>query len=227
MNLKNYSTESDSREMNDGAISRRMIIGSSGMAFLGLLGGSVLGREQEEVDWERVKEAQEKLREMNREVQRRGQEASLQRLRERIGPEKSAFLEQVRNAGSVEDRMKVMQDWHVQQSMANLQKQLGASEEEWRVIQPRLETVYRLRHPPASFAQEDTSPSAVVTRLTKELWELLDNKDAKPEEIKAKLTALRAAKEKVRQELVKARQDLRKLMSIRQEAVLVLSELLD
>jgi hypothetical protein len=50
---------------------------------------------------------------------------------------------------------------------------------------------------------------------------------AKPEEIKAKLTALRAAKEQARQDLVKARQDLRQLMTLRQEAVLVLNGLLD
>ena len=50
---------------------------------------------------------------------------------------------------------------------------------------------------------------------------------AKPEEIKAKLTALRAAKERATQELAKARQGLRQIMNLRQEAVLVLNGLLD
>lgn len=66
-----------------------------------------------------------------------------------------------------------------------------------------------------------------VTRLTRELWELLDNKETKVEEIKARLTALRDARKKVQQELTKARQQLRPILTLRQEAVLVLSELLD
>jgi len=45
--------------------------------------------------------------------------------------------------------------------------------------------------------------------------------------INVKLTALRAAKEKARQELAAAQQSLRQLMTIRQEAVLVLNSLLD
>jgi Spy/CpxP family protein refolding chaperone len=66
-----------------------------------------------------------------------------------------------------------------------------------------------------------------VEQRTRELREVLADKEAKPEEIKAKLTAFRAAKEQARQELVKARQDLRQLMTLRQEAVLVVNGLLD
>ena len=66
-----------------------------------------------------------------------------------------------------------------------------------------------------------------VDQAKSELRELLSNKDAAPEQIKAGLTALRLANEKARQELAKARQDLRQLMTVRQEATLVLSGLLD
>lgn len=41
------------------------------------------------------------------------------------------------------------------------------------------------------------------------------------------MTALRAAKEQVRQELVKAQGNLHEIMTIRQEAVLVLNGLLE
>lgn len=140
-------------------------------------------------------------------------------------PNLRAFREEMGRGGSIS--MKAMQDWQRKQSLENLKKQLGVSEEEWKVIQPRLEAVYLLRHPPGSVAQEDTSASAMVTRLARELWELLNNKETKAEEIKAKLTALRKAKEKVQQELTKARQQLRQILTICQEAVLVLSELLD
>ena len=47
------------------------------------------------------------------------------------------------------------------------------------------------------------------------------------EAIKAKLTALRAAKEKDRRELAAARQSLRQVLTLRQEAHLVLHGLLE
>jgi hypothetical protein len=208
----------------EGVISRRAIVGSSGVAILCMLAGSAFG--QERISEEDMRKASERRWEAMQEAQRRREEAAFQRNLERH-PEMRAFYEQVGRGGSIQDSMKAMQDWQRKQSLENLKNQLAVSEEEWKVIGPRLEGVYLLRHPPASVSEEDTSASAVVTRLTKELWELLNNKEAKPEEIKAKLTALRNARERVRQELTKARQELRKLMTVRQEAVLVLSELLE
>jgi hypothetical protein len=46
-------------------------------------------------------------------------------------------------------------------------------------------------------------------------------------EIKAKLGALRVTKEKARGELASARRNLRQVMTVRQEAVLVLNGLLE
>ena len=68
---------------------------------------------------------------------------------------------------------------------------------------------------------------APVEQKKSELRQLLANQDALPEQIKGALAALRTAKEKARQDLAKARQDLRQLMTVRQEAVLVLGDLLD
>ncbi len=47
------------------------------------------------------------------------------------------------------------------------------------------------------------------------------------DQIKARLAALRAVKQKAAQELATAKQDLRQLMTLPQEAELVLSGLLD
>ncbi len=47
------------------------------------------------------------------------------------------------------------------------------------------------------------------------------------DQIKARLGALRSAKEKAQQELATAQHSLRQLMTLRQEAVLVLNGLLD
>ena len=54
------------------------------------------------------------------------------------------------------------------------------------------------------------------------LREVLEKDDASPDEIRAKLTALRAAKESARQKLAAAQKDLRDVLTLKQEAQLVL-----
>ncbi len=66
-----------------------------------------------------------------------------------------------------------------------------------------------------------------MERRNSELRELLRDEGPAVDKIKAGLMALRAAKEKAAQELVAAKRDLRELMTLRQEAELVLSGLLD
>jgi hypothetical protein len=69
-------------------------------------------------------------------------------------------------------------------------------------------------------------PTAVDT-AAEALQTTLSNTEATPEDIKAKLTAFRSAKEKAKQELAKAQQDLRQVLTLRQEAQLVLMGMLD
>jgi len=69
-------------------------------------------------------------------------------------------------------------------------------------------------------------PSA-VDRAAEALQTTLANASATPDEIKSKLTALRAAREKAKQELAKAQQDLRQVLTLRQEAQLVVMGMLD
>jgi hypothetical protein len=66
-----------------------------------------------------------------------------------------------------------------------------------------------------------------VDRSKGELRQMLANKGAPADQIKARLTALRVAQEQSRQELTKARRNLRQLLTLRQEAALVLNGLLD
>ena len=54
------------------------------------------------------------------------------------------------------------------------------------------------------------------------LREVLEKDDTSPDEIRAKLTALRAAKESARQKLAAAQKDLRDVLTLKQEAQLVL-----
>jgi prefoldin subunit 5 len=66
-----------------------------------------------------------------------------------------------------------------------------------------------------------------VEQASEQLSTVLENTAAAPEDIKKQLTALRAAKEKAKQELAAAQQELRKLATVRQEAQLVLMGMLD
>ena len=54
------------------------------------------------------------------------------------------------------------------------------------------------------------------------LREVLDKDDPSTDQIRAKLTALRAAKESARQKLAAAQKDLRDVLTLKQEALLCL-----
>jgi hypothetical protein len=141
-----------------------------------------------------------------------------------------------------------------------LKGQLGASDEEWKVIQPRLQKVMNLRRqvnapgrgmmmyggmggaggrgpgmmggggrgqtggqrtrPGTSQPQREQS---AVEKATQGLQEVLRSESAKPEQIKAKLAALRSAKEKATKDLATAQKELKKNLTVKQEAILVLS----
>lgn len=73
------------------------------------------------------------------------------------------------------------------------------------------------------FGQEPTA----VDNASDALQTTLENASATPDDIKAKLTALRTAKEKARQELATAQKELREVLTLRQEAQLVLMGMLN
>jgi chromosome segregation ATPase len=189
-------------------LSRRVAMGSSGVVVLGVLCRSAFGREE------------------GRDAGRAGMPQDVQ---ERMDQSR-AFFERLRNAGSPEERTKIVEErnaWERSRAIADFQGQLGVSDSEWAVIKPRLEAIYDLVHPAQQSKRGDVRSMTPVEQKKSELRQLLANQDALPEQIKGALTALRTAKEKAHQDLAKARQDLRQLMTVRQEAVLVLGDLLD
>jgi peptidoglycan hydrolase CwlO-like protein len=141
----------------------------------------------------------------------------------------------------------------MQRMMAErLKETLQITDEEWTVFEPRITKVMTLSREGGNFGgmgmmmrgqrgnfgpggqgprgMNTQAPQQELTGVEKSMQELqtvLDNKDAKPEEIKAKLTALRDAREKARQDLVKAQKELRDIVSVRQEAQLVMMGLLN
>jgi predicted unusual protein kinase regulating ubiquinone biosynthesis (AarF/ABC1/UbiB family) len=205
----------------DDVTSRRRVIGSSGLAVFSLLAASVSA--EEGVDMQRLKEAQEKTAQRARETARMGAAVKLQ---EKQGQQEREFFEKMRDSDA-ESRTRLMQDWQFQKTIERLKTELCVSDEEWAVVKPRLESVYCLAYLQLSHATIATETLNTLKQRTETLRRLLLNEQTTPDQIKNALTALRSAREGVRQELTKARQELRKIMTLRQEAVLVLSGLLD
>lgn len=136
-----------------------------------------------------------------------------------------------------------------QQMEQRMKDALGITDDaEFKVLQPKLEAVQTLSrqtrggmgmgmamgggragrgnrggaNPPA-----DAPQLSDVEKKGQELGTLLQNKEAKPEDIKTALTAYRDARTKAKAELEKAQKELRDLLTVRQEAVLVSMGMLD
>lgn len=208
MDRKNQGTREGCCKADATAISRRTVIGSSGMAVLGALSGSAFGRES-------AGEA--------------GRSGPPKEMQERM-EQSRVFSERMRNASGPEEIRKIFEErsaWERKRAIEDLKEQLGIADQEWPVIRPRVEAVYNLVHPQNQFGRGNAGPASPLEQKKSDLRELLQNKEVKPDQIKAGLAAVRAAKEKANQELARAKLDLRQIMTLRQEAVLVLNGLLD
>jgi hypothetical protein len=142
----------------------------------------------------------------------------------------------------------------MRQRMAERMKEmLGADDQAWKVMEPRLMKVMELNRQANAGgrgmmfgmmgrggrggpggpggdqggpqgARRGRGPQGEQTALEKAMAQLrttLENQSATPEEIKTQLTAVRQAREKAKQELAVAQQDLKKILTLRQEAMLV------
>jgi Spy/CpxP family protein refolding chaperone len=187
-------------------------VNSCGLAALGLLSVSAFGQTEG-----KETEAKKSASQSSKEFQ------------ERMEKQK-AFSERMRNAGSPEERQQVMNEqmvWQRQMAIDSLKDQLRVSDQEWAVVKPRLQAVYDLVHPAAQMMGRNEPPKTELEQRSRELRDLLRDEKPDAEQIKAKLAAYRSAKEKTTRELAGARQSLRQIMSLRQEAVLALNGLLD
>jgi hypothetical protein len=125
-----------------------------------------------------------------------------------------------------------------------MKEQLGATDAEWKTLGPRVLKVDQLnrqisgtgrgsmmfggrRGPQGDQGAGQGPETTAVEKASQQLRTTLENTAATPDQIKKDLTALRAAKEKAKQELVVAQQELKKTVNPRQEAQLVLMGLLD
>ena len=126
-----------------------------------------------------------------------------------------------------------------------MKEALGATDEEWKVLQPKIEKVQRLALQarggmmmtrifsvfvgagPQSPGAEGQPQQTDMMKKGSDLQRILQKPDAKPEDIKPALAAYREARATARTELEQAQKDLQSLLTLRQEAVLVSQGLLD
>jgi len=212
MTRRNAALSDDSRCPTERTPSRRAVVRSSGAVVVGLLVGATAGRAQQRGQYRPSRNGR-----MPEHMRRQAEEAR-------------AFSERLRNAESMEERMKIFAQRDAlrrKQAVEELKDLLGISDAEWPVVKPRVEAVYDLVRPPQSFGLGSGRPQTEVDRAEAELREILHDDQAAVDEVKGRLGALRAAKEKARRELAAAQQSLRQLMTVRQEAQLVLRGLLD
>ena len=201
MNQRNQETFAEIAIETNTTLSRRTLAGSFGLALVALMAGPALSQGKK-----RASASQKPPTTVSQDMQRL-------------------------MSASPEEHMQIMRGIKEKvqgQELERYQKRLGISEEEWPLIRPRIEAVFNLVRNRRGSEEAEGSTKADVEQKTRDLRKLLGNKneEASKAEIKAALTGLRAAKEKKRQKLARAQSALRELMTLRQEALLVLEDLL-
>ena len=139
--------------------------------------------------------------------------------------------------GDPEQNKKIMEQWQ-KDNDERMKKTLGANEEEWVVIQPKLETVTKLSNdlsgmmmfmakPRPTSGPDVANQPPSVTEAALALRKILQDKEAKTEDIAAAMKAYRDAKTKAKAELEKAQKALREVLTTKQEAQLLSLGLLE
>ncbi len=120
-----------------------------------------------------------------------------------------------------------------QRMMDGIKESLGVADEEWKLLQPKIEKITTLQQQlrggmfGGRRGGAEGAPTSEVEQKAQALRTALENKETKNDELAQKATALRTAREKVRTEIAKAQTELRELLTPRQEAQLVLQGILD
>lgn len=118
-----------------------------------------------------------------------------------------------------------------------MKEAMGATDDEWKVLQPKIEKVTTLQRqsrpgmgmmmgsrggaPGGDRAPSADRPQSDVEKKMTDLNKVLQNKEASADEIKTSLTAVREAQAKAKADLEAAQKDLKGIVTVRQEAVLV------
>ena len=107
-------------------------------------------------------------------------------------------------------------------SSADIKKQLGATDEEWKVISPKLDKVTSARRvltgAPASGPFGGTN---IVSQARAELKTVLDDPQHKKADVAEKIAAVHKAREQAHANLDAAQRELKQLLTPSQEAILI------
>jgi hypothetical protein len=132
-----------------------------------------------------------------------------------------------------------MQQRMMEMMLGGLQRELEPSEDEWKVIQPLLSEVLKLQFSQMRGLMGGMGPMGGMgargggPRPSSGQPEVDALRDAaaapstSPQDLKAKMIAVRDARKKNEEALRKAREELRNVLSLRQEAKLLLAGMLD
>lgn len=131
-----------------------------------------------------------------------------------------------------------------------LKERLGATDDEWKVLEPKVEKVGNARRDltmggmvgmmggrgpggpggpggPRGGGPDGGAAASPLAQASRDLSTALENKDAPAADITQKLSAFRAARKKAQDDLAAAQKDLQGVVTPRQEAVLVSMGMLD
>jgi hypothetical protein len=135
--------------------------------------------------------------------------------------------------------------------MNRIKEQLGATDDEWKAIQPKVDKVMNAQRESrgggfgfgggpgggrggpggggggGGGGGPDQAPTTAVGKASLDLRTTLESKDAAPETIAKKLATLREARDKARKDVSDAQKDLKEILTQRQEAVLVINGMLE
>ncbi|HEY7118900.1 MAG TPA: hypothetical protein VH475_20085 [Tepidisphaeraceae bacterium] len=126
-----------------------------------------------------------------------------------------------------------------EQRLNRIKEQLGSSDDEWKVLQPKIEKIMDAqRETFAGFGGfrrggggggggADNQPQSAIAKASADLRTTLENKDAPADEIAKKLAAVREARDSARKNLQTAQKELKDVLTQRQEAVLVTMGMLE
>jgi hypothetical protein len=129
--------------------------------------------------------------------------------------------------------------------MNQIKEQLASPDDEWKLIQPKLEKVLTAQRDTRSSRgfgnrggrtrggnngdnqNNNNQPQSAVAQASEDLRKAVEDKGSSPEELTKKIATLREAREKAKADLASAQKDLRELLSARQEATLISNGILD
>jgi len=125
--------------------------------------------------------------------------------------------------------------------MTDVRDRMGVSDDEWKVIAPKIDHLMTAQSESRSSGggfgflfggsrgggRTDREPRNDVERASNDLQRALDDKGSAPEDIARKLAAYREARDRARANFLAAQKEIKDLLTQRQEAILVVSGMLE